>query len=234
MLSIVLLEDEDIYSRQFGEYIQRWKEESGYEVYLKSYSSPKELENAFHGDYSTVDILFMDIELPDKNGMDYAKELREKGCKSFIIFLTSHKEFVFEGYVVQAFNFILKPFTYEQIAHNLNLIYKMLSADSYVYRRKGISVRIPYSQIILFSSSGHYVDIVTATETYKQLTNLKTVLEHLPNEFYQCHRTIIINIAHVAKLQERMITLSNGEMVPVAKQYLNDIQKEFLNFYRKL
>lgn len=163
------------------------------------------------------------------NGVMFAKELRKHNYKGEIVFLTAFQEYVFEGYQVQALNYLLKPVVLEEVELCMNTVYQKLIKDYYLLQNQNSLIKIPYYSIIYFSSAKHYVDIISTEQIYRQRIAFKEVLSVLPSGFFQCHRTIIINIEHIYSMEGNSIFMSNGNVLPVSKTYIKQIRSAIIN-----
>lgn len=178
----------------------------------------------------SCDILFLDIEIGEQNGISIAHLLRNNGYQGCIIFLTAYKEYVFEGYKVNATDYLLKPISLEQLNEAMNRFYHTLKSNCYSFQSGSKTTQIPYAEIIYFSSYKHYVEIQTSCSTYQQLINLKSLLTSLPPQFVQCHRTTIINLMHIRSLTNAELTMTNGRKLPVSRTYLPMVQSKFMEY----
>lgn len=108
-----------------------------------------------HMDKNEPDILFLDIEMPGMGGMDTAKVLRKFDKKVLIIFVTAYLDYVFQGYEVHAFHYILKPYKKEKIKEVLESAVKELSAQQeqfYMVQQKSGTLRLSIREITYFKS----------------------------------------------------------------------------------
>lgn len=108
-----------------------------------------------HMDKNEPDILFLDIEMPEMGGMDTAKVLRKFDKKVLIIFVTAYPDYVFQGYEVHAFHYILKPYKKEKIKEVLESAVKELSAQQeqfYMVQQKSGTLRLSIREITYFKS----------------------------------------------------------------------------------
>ena len=108
-----------------------------------------------HMDKNEPDILFLDIEMPGMGGMDTAKVLRKFDKKVLIIFVTAYPDYVFQGYEVHAFHYILKPYKKEKIKEVLESAVKELSAQQeqfYMVQQKSGTLRLSIREITYFKS----------------------------------------------------------------------------------
>ena len=163
----------------------------------------------------------------EMSGLDVAKKLRKEGYQGPIIFLTAFREYVFHGYEVHAMNYLLKPVKQETLFLCLDEIAKDLSGNSYLYRNKQDIIRIPYRDILSFSSSLHYVDILTVSEHFCQYATLNNIIEYLPQEFIRTHKSCIVNMAHIYKISGSTIVLSNHMTTQIGRSYLKSVASAF-------
>lgn len=156
----------------------------------------------------------MDIQLqPDVpsaiTGMDIAKKLRLSGFDNDIIFITSYQEYVFEGYNVNAFNFLLKPIQTDKLYPVLNSLIEKYSDKQYVFKNRQSIVSIPYANIITITSNLHEINIMTSNDTYTDRSSLETIADTPAKIICQCHKTCIVNLSHISKIEKNTIFLSN-------------------------
>lgn len=111
-LSITILEDEEIHSKQLKQLLKKWGDENHIMMSIHLFFSG---ESFLKYNYNEDELFFLDINLKTMNGMDIAKQLRKDGFQGTIIFLTAFSEYVFEGYNVQALNYLIKPIDYEKL-----------------------------------------------------------------------------------------------------------------------
>lgn len=232
-LSITILEDEEIFSKQLKQLLKKWGDENHIMMSIHHFFSG---ESFLKYNYNEDELFFLDIDLKTMNGMDIAKQLRKDGFQGTIIFLTAFSEYVFEGYNVQALNYLLKPINYQKLKKCLQPIIKDRESSFHIFRSKASTIKIPYNKILAFTSYRHYVDIITqipispeerCTKSYRQKIALKNLLQQLPSEFIRCHRTVIININKVMTLTNTEVILSDGSVFPVSESYLKNIQDAF-------
>lgn len=175
-------------------------------------------------------IVFLDIKLKDTlNGIDLAKQLRTLHYSGEIVFLTAYHEYVLEGYRVHAMDYLLKPVMLTDVERCLSTVSDKLKSEYYLLQNQQVVMKMPYYDILYFSSDKHYVDIICTDQTYHQLAALKNIIPTLPSQFLQCHRTVVLNIQHIHCINKNDITMSNGDVLPVSKTYLQQIRHAFIN-----
>lgn len=139
----------------------------------------------------------------------------------------------FEGYPVHALDYIMKPASYEKIRHCMEHVLEKTTEANFVYRENDSINKVPYSNILYFSSSNHSTNIVTEKNTGRITQGLQNILKNLPDQFVQCHRTIVVNIDHIEKIKQKEILLSNQEVLPIGRKYLESLRRTFIEMIKK-
>ena len=230
---IVVIEDQSAELEKLSSALLLWKQQSTIAYSMEALSSGElYLEQENTEDFQ--DLFFLDIQLPGMDGLAVARHLREVGYRGYIIFLTAFREYVFEGYNVHAFQFLLKPVNPDALCTCMNEIIKELSEASYIFQDKQNTIQIPYREILTFSSRLHYVDILTADNLFCQYTTLGKIMDNLPDYFIRCHRSHIINMQHIYKISRSSIYLSNNTHIAIGRSYLDMTRNAFLKYSERL
>jgi len=226
-IRIAIVEDELIYAQQLKEILEQWAKQSNCLGCIDYFKNTKSF---LLNDFYNYDVSFLDIELKDTmDGLELAQLMRKELYQGSIVFLTNYKEYVFQGYDVQALNYLLKPVKEEDIIKCMNIVYKSTRENAYVFNGNIESIKIPYSKILYFSSSSHYIDVYTTDTTYSHRGKLSDMKCHLPYNFIQCHRSILVNINHVEKIFKTDLLLVNGCTLPISGTYLEQMRTAFLS-----
>lgn len=227
-INIVIIENESNELEHLKNELNIWSSEKSIPITLSSYSSGEDYFSK--SQKHTADLYLLDIQLNGMNGMEIAKKLRSECYSGSIIFLTSYREFVFEGYQVHALNYLLKPLDICSLHLCLNEVSDTLTKKHYIFRNKQEIVQIEYRNILLFSSYLHNVEILTNSGIFNQYATLNNILTHLPKEFVRVHRSYIVNMTHIHKISGSIITLSNHIEIPIGRKYLNSIRTVFSEY----
>lgn len=177
-----------------------------------------------------LDILFLDIEMKELSGMDTARALRRKDTRTLLIFVTAYPDYVFQGYEVHAFHYILKPYEEHRIQKVLEQAVKELGAcreQYYTLEQKSGTLRIPLKKILAFSSDRRKI-ILTLTDGqrldfYGKLDALKN---DLPDYFVRCHNRHLVNLNHVTALEKDGCHL--GDLIlPISRAFRQPLEIAF-------
>lgn len=224
---IAVVEDELIYAEQLDKILNNWAKQLNCTFSLVHFKSAADF---LKSDFNMYDVAFLDIQLDDAmDGLFLAQSLRKNDYQGSIIFLTSYKEYVFQGYDVQALHYLLKPVKENDIKKCMNTVYQLAKENNYILQYNNETIKIPFQKILYFSGANHYIDIYTSETTYSYKAKLANTISHLPYHFVQCHRSILVNMDHVEKIVKNEIFLSNGTKLPISNTYLEDVRKTFLD-----
>lgn len=219
MYQICICDDEAIHRIRLHRILDEYSFQAGRELSIHELDNPDLLLH----EYSTYDILFLDIEFPDeKSGVDVARKLREQGTSAIIVFLTSYPDYSIEGYEAEAFRYLLKPPTPEQITNTLNAIFaKWEQANSYVEIKSNDGlVLLDSSSIQLIEVDGRKRLIVRSESVIETWETLKEIYDKLPEwSFAYANKSCIVNLQKVKQIVKADIILIDGTTIPLARRY---------------
>ena len=189
-----------------------------------------------------IDILFLDIQMSGRNGMETARELRKKGKKTIIIFVTAAEEYVFQAFDVGAFNYIVKPIDDEKFTEVLckaveeldaqNTDTKALKEKSLIINRGGVHIKVNINDIIYAEVFNRKVVIHKMDETieyYGKMSDLETLAG---DSFFRSHRAYLINFKYVEKYDSTTIYLEKGTAL-MAKQNYPEFVKKYMKYIQR-
>ena len=232
-MEIAICDDEKLQLELLKKYCTIWLSNNGIQAKITTYSSSEAFLFEYE-DCKKFDILLLDIQMKELNGIDLAKKLREIGDNVSIIFITGVKDYVFEGYNVQAIDYILKPVDEKKFEVALNRAYKNTQKiDPFiVVQIDNELIKLKEKDIQYIESIRHNTFFYTTNGTYQVKKGISAVENELTEKFfYKCHRSYIINILHIDSISKNDVKINNT-IIPIARGKWDDLNKAFLNFYR--
>jgi len=182
---------------------------------------------------NSIDLLFIDINMPDITGLDLVRSLEEK---PMIIFTTAHKKFAIDGFELDAIDYLLKPISFDRFSKAVNK-----ATEFFEYRKKSAieeteslfvyseyrMIKIPLTDIEYIESLEDYIRINLVTgKPIMTLMTMKKVLEKLPgSKFSRIHRSYIVAAGKVKSIQNRKAKLSSSVELPISDSYLDFIDE---------
>ncbi len=228
MISIGICDDEPSMRKSLRAPLEQTLQLLGMDYQIFEYNSG---ENFLRSEMAQwLDILFLDIEMKGRNGMDTAKALRRQNTHTVLIFVTAHPDFVFQGYEVHAFHYILKPYEEQKIKNVLKQALAELGKNTeqfFTLEQKSGTYKVPLKEITAFSSDKRKV--VLSLENGTKLDfygKLDTVAKDLPDYFVRCHNRHLVNLNFVTAL-EKDICICKNLAFPVSRAYRQSLEIAF-------
>lgn len=175
-----------------------------------------------------IDVVFLDIEMPEIKGTDFAKLINSH---TNIVFTTARSEYALEGFELNALDYLLKPITFERFLSSAtklkdNLQPKIITDQSITVKSGYDLHKLKYSEILYIQSDGEYVYFYTNDKKIMSYQSLKSLEKKLPKStFMRVHRSFIINKNHVTGLKGKDLLLSEIK-IPVSATYFETVKNE--------
>lgn len=242
--AILILDDEILASSYMEELIEEVKEKNTFFSNFNTYTS-----NTFNDFFEKVklylpEIIFLDIEMPKKNGLDVAKEIRENyeqlGYTDFqfpiIVFSTAFDNYGYQAFSVDAFDYILKPVDNDKLLYIFSKIetqhFSKLKhfIDSIKVPQSGIEIDLPLKDVLYFKSDMKYTTVVTEKKEYL-INKTLLLLEEKYSNFIKIHRAYLVNPLYIQKFYKKenhwFLSLKHHEShLPVSRRQKQEIEKK--------
>ena len=183
-------------------------------------------------DFSEIDVLFLDIEMPEMDGLEFFKSLSPAPP---VVFMSKEKSYATSAFDFDAVDYLHKPVSFSRFLKTLNKIKSNSKSgnilDSLYVRTEGIWKKINYDEINSIKADNNNVIIKTETHDYRCNQRLTDIVSQLPeNRFMQVHRSYAVNLDQINILDGEVI-LVGKRTIPVSKTYLNQLY-ERLNIHK--
>lgn len=175
----------------------------------------------------TVDLIFLDINMPKLSGIDFIKSLRNPPK---IILTTAYSEYALESYELDVLDYLLKPFSFERFLKAVSKFPVSANTpviDDLIVKADGKTYRVSVSDILYAESLGDYITLVTTNNKLTFNQSLKSFLNQLPeSEFIRVHKSFIVSLKNIDYVEGNLISISET-MIPIGKAYKEDFNKIF-------
>lgn len=188
------------------------------------------------------DVILLDISLHTDNdpnadnGVKIAKRIREQS-DTIIIFITALKEYVFDGYDVGAFHYLLKPIDEQKFVEVMEKavrqIEKTKQLEPLVIKVDGVYKKIPMKDIIYAENEARKIVLHTKTGEYSFYEKMEVLENKLGSDFFRSHRGFLVSLKEITRYDNTNIELKNGEKVFLAKQKYNDFVAAYMSYLRR-
>lgn len=177
-----------------------------------------------------IDLIFSDINMPDIDGLSLVRSLPNR---PMVIFTTAHKKFAFEGFELDAVDYLLKPIDKSRFDKAVKKAVDFHTRKSLPAEHAAITVRSEYKLLRIMYSDIEYIEGLTDYIKINQrsdkplltLMTMKGIAEALPDKiFARIHRSYIVNLSFVKAMHGRTVVLQSGTELPVSETYLEEVR----------
>lgn len=227
-MKIAIVDDEKIIRKEMESFIR----ERTSDCSVDGYDTGEELLLA----EKKYDIVFLDICMEGKNGIDIARSLRRNERPPVLIFVTAIKDYVFEAFDVAAFHYLLKPVDPlkfgEVLERAIREVEKREKTEVLFIKSGNRTVPLKKGGILYVESRGKKAEIHTDRETIAMYASLNGLEAELGAGFYRCHRGYLVNLGYVSEYHHDAILLTNGETIYMAKEKYQEFVREYMRYLK--
>lgn len=230
-LKIAICDDEQNQIEYLSGVVSDWARKNRHIVEVKCYPSAK----SFLFDYSEekdFDILLLDIEMPEMNGVELAKTVRKENSTIQIVFITGYYEYFSDGFDVSALHYLIKPADERKLLPVLDRAVSNLN-----YRQRAVlltspggGVKVSLADICYVESENVHVAVHTTSGVYHSRISLAKFAEQLDETFIKVHRSYIVGLKYVKRISRTDITMLNGDIVPISRGMYDEVHSALIKY----
>ena len=235
-MTICYCEDESAQAKAFAIKIDQWAKNKNIEVHADLFESAEEY--LFKAEQNYYDVIFLDISMRGQNGMELARQIREKEKDVILVFVTSDASYVFDGYEVGAYRYLMKPVDEKKLWEILDYARSQIEVEEENYilvKKDSQSVRVNLKDIIYIEAQKHYVNLCMEN---KESINIKTAFTELLQETQEksdtillTHRSYAVNIEKVVRIGRTECVLSDSSVIPVSRSFYKEVNEASIKYH---
>lgn len=220
MIKCLIVDDEPLAIQLLTSYVDKMDQLE----LVGSFSNP--IEALSFTQSNSVDLIFLDVQMPELNGVQFAKVIDKK---SKIIFTTAYPDYAVEGFELNAIDYLVKPITLQRFIESINRVINSNKTttnsteseskkDFMMVKTEHRLQKVNYADILYFKGMGDYVSIVTTNKRIMTLENMKSFAEKLPENFARVHKSYIVSIDKIKFIERNRIGIEE-ELIPISATY---------------
>lgn len=218
MIHIIICDDEKVFREELKNYLLQYQEEKKISFQIREFCEGETLVNS---GLETMDILFLDIKMKPTNGIKIAEKIRAFDELVPIIFITSAAEYALEGYKVNAFDYLVKPISYEKLEKVLTKIINRICKKRdkiIIIKNNDICYKININDIVFVETLNRHCVLHTMYEQYASNKKMKEIEKELcEDNFFRCNSGYIVNFDYIEKILQSEIYLTNKDIITISR-----------------
>lgn len=226
---IAICDDSDDDRSYEKDLAMRWAKERGHEIAIEIFVSAEDFLFRYD-EKSDYDIILLDVEMGETDGVEMAKRVRKNDDAVQIIFITGYNDYISEGYEVAALHYLIKPVREEKLfavldraAEKLRKNEKLLS-----FEIGDEMIRIPIYRIRYADVMGNYVTIHAKEDVTVKMT-LGELEKQLDERFFRVGRSSIVNLTKISRVSKNEIKLEDGSRIPIPRSAYESVNRAIIN-----
>lgn len=234
MYRIMLGDDDGIFIEYASEQIRKIMSGFGLrentEYTLDMCRNPEELLPIFEADRDAYQMLMLDIEFAEQNGIELAKKLREMQVTCSLVYISSYRDYVFDCFGTNPLGYLLKPVDWEKASEFLLKDYKERYMGHFLdLKIGGSSISLPYKDIYAMEASSHRVLVyLRGKKTLSWNGSLSRMEETLNDKYFcKCHNSFLINLTHVDEFLKTEVKMDDSRTFPVSRRLYKYALKKY-------
>ena len=232
-MRIAIVDDEQSMRELFQSFLTRYAEENHVAFDVKQFSTGDLLLENYRPVY---DILIFDIDMPGRNGLDTAREIRKTDDQSVILFVTNIAQYAINGYEVNAIDYMIKPIGYYDFSMKFKKAVKIAQRN----RRQNIVIDTlngPASllsfDIVYVEVMAHYLIYHTVDQEYRVRSSLKDHELFLKDYFFtRCHKSYLINLQRLTEIRASDVLVA-GMSIPLGRAYKDSMLVDYMHYLHR-
>lgn len=246
-MNIAVVEDERAHAAIIIRLLEAWLKERNIKFYMREFPDAETFLFEWERNQAW-NVLFVDIQMPGLNGMELAGRIRQENRQVAIVFVTGITDYIQQGYEVEALHYLIKPVDEEKIGYCMERVFArynerkkqrafLLEAEETVDGQKNsrVTLWLLPEDVIYIEAFAHNTELHTKDKCYLCQRGISIWKKCLPNEtFIACHRSYLVNLLYVARLEKEAVVLDDGGRLPMSRRSYKAVNQAFIQFYRRM
>lgn len=230
-LKIAICDDDASQREYLARTVAEWAKKNRHLTEVRQYIDAK----SFLFDYledKGFDILLLDIEMPQMNGIELAKTVRRENSTVQIVFITGFYEYFSDGFDVSALHYLIKPADERKLFTVLDK-----AVENLAYRQRSVllataegEVKVSLADILYIESENVYIIVHTVHGDYRTRMALIKFMEQLDETFFKVHRSFVVSLKYIKKITRTEVIMTNGASVPISRGLYDEVHTALIKY----
>jgi len=230
IVKIAICDDEKQLRAEVAEIVNNFFEATNMTCQIEEFDCGSE----FVKKSSDYDLVFLDYQLKDGNGIEFAKEMRTTNQKTFLVFLTSFDNHVFESFRLDTFRYLVKPVKVELVKEALEDFIKIYQTNrKIIVVEKEKTTYHDVDEVMYIQADGKHSVVRTTADSLDSIKKISEYEAEINNpQFFRTHRSYIVNMKYISEIDKKRITLTNGEIIVISPKNHEQFLRNYMSYLK--
>ena len=230
-MNVAICDDEKIWQNELTKCLNEYKKKRKIDIFIQYFSDG---ESCCESPNDKYDIIFMDYQMENSNGIETVRKIRKTNSDSIIIFVSAYPQVALDTFEVKTFRFLAKPIDKAKLFKAIDDYLDGIDTDTFlIFKTHEKTIRIKTSEIIYAEAQRNHTIIHTEKEDFEILKNLKAVEKMLPKDkFFRCHNAYITSLYHAKYHTNTEVHFDDNSVAYISRSMLAKYKKAFHEFIK--
>lgn len=239
MLKIAICDDEKVFTSKIEKIIKDTATDHGIQVSVDVFFDGAKLIEYMKLHEVAYDLIFLDIEMEELDGIETAKRIREFDDLVYLIYVTSHESYAVEAYEVEPFSFIVKPIQEEKVVKKFLRVYEKINKGmAYIgFKSRNDYRKVLLNEVMYFESDKRLIYIHLSDgsieQYYGKLNDIEDKMKQTKKDFWRIHRSFLVNARYIKVKEYNKVILTNGETLNIGEDRRKDINLQYASMIER-
>lgn len=227
-MKVAICDDEKVFHKEITNLLHKFQKARKIDIFMDHYENGSSLLQS----EQEYDIIFLDYQMEEMDGIETARKLRETNSDSIIIFISAYPSAALDAFEVKTFRFIQKPIDENKLYKALDDYLRTVDCDDLLLiNTHDGNYKIKMSEIIYLEGEGKYTTVRTNNKALRVHLNLKQLEIRLPSsKFIRCSKSFVAGFQHISNHNSTEIVFDNGEKAKIGAHYAVKFKTELQNY----
>ncbi len=231
MIQIAVCDDEQTVCQEISQEIAHFLSGQAVEFTVRQYTDAA----AFCAQMDTFDLVYLDIRMPELDGITLARQIRSRELACIVVFITGLRDYMLDAFDVEALDYICKPIERARLRRSVERALQQIAHR----QETGILIQTAHWCKAVKLSAIYYCEVInrkiylhTTEGVLEYYGKLKEMEKQLDARFFKCHRSYLVNLDHLKMYQDGEIVLENGSRIPVSRLRHQELMEKMLEYMK--
>jgi DNA-binding LytR/AlgR family response regulator len=235
MIKVAICDDDPIFLKLLEQMVGQVAGQSEQPAEFVEFETGESLMHYLKQNQNHVDVLFLDVMLGEKTGLEFGQMIRERYPFIQTIFISSESDYSLDVFDLEAVYFLTKPISAERLGRAWELALRRISNQRESFLRinsRGHHINVPFRDIVYLESERRIIVVHRLSTTHQFYAQLDDIEQTVPDFFIRCHQSYLVNMHFISSLAKGRCQVTTGMQIPIAQKRRAQTRRRYVQFIK--